>query len=186
MNSYIVVWDPTGELEDGELVQAQTASMLAAKGVVLLPTDTSVHKDQALGAFAKRSWGRGYPTDDLPGMKFFSPIALYGEQVHTKFQWAVRIRPVTSNDMSGTPAGIGGQCAIHPYPGQRGGQHLAFAPNDTPIPLVTLGAPDSYGGWTLKGTANVHLHNAGFFAFALAGAISGVRVLWVAATFAKE
>ena len=186
MSNFILVWDPTGELPEGTILASQAAAQKAAQGCVFLPTDTSVHMDQALGAFVKRSWGPGLPSDYLPGMKYFAPLALYGEPTHTHFSWAARIRPVGPNDVSGALVGIGGQCACNPMSGQRGGQHLAFAPNEMPVPLVTLGAPDSHGGWTLRGTANVNLAGAGFYAFALAGAVSGVRVMWMAATFSKE
>jgi hypothetical protein len=186
MNSFIMVWDPTGEIPDGTLLAAQAASQKAAQGCVLLATDTSVHSDQAFGAFAKRSWGPGFPSEDLPGMRYFAPLAMYGEPIHTKLSWAARLRQVQPSDVSGAPIGMGGQCALNPFTAQRGSGHLAFAANEMPQQMSHLGPPDAWGGWTLKGSANVTISGGGFYAFALAGAVTGVRVMWVASTFSKE
>jgi hypothetical protein len=186
MNKFISVWDPSGEIIDGTLFDPQTASQKAAHGVVMLSTDVGVHRDHAHGAFAKRSWGTGLPADDLPGMRYFAPIALYGEPNHTKLSWAARIRPVAASDVSGALIGINGQCSLHPLAGQRGGMQLAYAVNEMPLALTALGPPDEHGGWTLKGTANVTIAGPGFYAFALAGTVMGVRVMWVATTFSKE
>jgi hypothetical protein len=187
MANHIVVWDPSGMLEDGTILGMQAASSKAAIGVVSLPTDTDMFREIPHGAYAKRSWGPGFPSDDLPGVHYFAPIALYGTAQHTRLSYAFRLEPVDVVNKDGIEVvqGVLGTVQFAPMT-VLGGSQCSFQPKSLPLDLVRLGAPDVHGGWTVQGEATVNIGAPGFHAFSLYGAARGVRVAWLATTFSKE
>lgn len=175
---WIVVHDPAGKHLDGELVGAANAGALRSKGIELLPLDSSLLSDVGFGAFAKRTWGPGYPMEEVAGPHFTAPIAMYGKPSHQTLHWKMRLQRA-----EGLLPGVSGQISLGPAPMQAGVMQCSYSPREVPIEIHRLGSHDSKDGWTLEGTATVNIPGPGYFAFALYGMARGVRVAWLATSF---
>ena len=179
----IVLDDPEGVFWEGGIITEERLRSIAggasagkgAREVATLPVEPVLFGANAIAGYFRRGWGGGYPlATDIP--KVHCPMALFLSQRHRTVNWKARILPTKG-------AQIGGLLRL----AQDSSQHHSLAgglsaSDNTPVDLGTLGEPDSRGGWTIGGKAQIHAPSDGFAGFGLYGTGRGLRVLWAAIT----
>jgi hypothetical protein len=179
----IVVWDPEGEYWQGGIVDAETASPLAARGVCLLPVQRELLKAGALSGFFFRSWGAGWPIEgSVPRM--CCPMALRAApfdsakpEAPMRIYWAARLVP---NEPDGDRRI--GTIRIASDSGQQGAFGCGLSATErTAFDLAKLPArPDEWGGWTVGGDAYFGVASDITIGLGLYCSGPGLRVAWAA------
>lgn len=184
---HVVIWDPNGEYWEGGLVESSISDALRSRGVATLPTEAGLVSRSAIGGWAKRAWGSGYPiSTSTPRMA--CPVILHVAKVDQtggvsfrRLSAVARLVPDTVED------------AAHVRDGGKLSGHLRLAGDTSQVgtyaaglfePRVIdareLGPLDVNGGWTVYSESGINVGVDGYVAVGLYGAIPGARVAWAA------
>lgn len=173
----IVVWDPTGEHPDGDIVDGNRVNVLVARKAVLLPVDPDLLKHHGAGGWVKRAWGKGVAYDAL-ATRHGCPMVMHAERDRTTVHWCARVAP----EPSGQPLG---RIRLAVGSGQVDTIAAGIRSDESPIIVEKLGETDKWGGWTVGGKVRFTSHLSGFVGFSLYGTLGSCRVLWAAVSQTK-
>lgn len=174
MSKAVVVWDPSGELPDGSILEGNEVAVAKGRGVVALPVHTELLARGGAAGWSKRCYGPGWryhPTIGGHG----SPLLLQVSPGYPMVHWAARLVAdrVTSH-VSGSLRLAGDN--------QIGAGSFGLALEDGPVQVERLGDRDAAGGWTIGGKCRASISSEVAFGLQLYGHLSGARVLWLAAS----
>jgi hypothetical protein len=178
---YIVVYDATGEWDEGSLVDGNRCRQLEARGVILLPVEPRLFH-VGNGGYAKRSWGAGYPLD-FPTPRMTAPLAIFCTKEFLQLNWRLRLvcaPEVIERVRAGEK--LDGILRLAPDTGQPMPHYATYASTEKPIAIRELGVPDEDGGWTLGGSGKLNFPSDAHYGFAFYGTAPGLRVAWAAAS----
>lgn len=171
----IVIWDPTGDFPEGELVYGTNGiAVLHSKGGVTLPVELELLKINAVSGFFSRNWGSGIKFDRMLGTRA-CPMLLFVQPDFTRINWAARLE--FDGDHQGT-------FRLTTDSSQMGGIGGGLAANEAAIDITDL-EPDEYGGVTIGGTCKLNCTTEGYLGLSLYGTAIGARVVWSAVTQSK-
>jgi len=178
-NTHVVVDDPEGIYYVGSLVDASRARQLSTRGVTVLPFAAPMMKLSGAGGYVLRSWGAGWPLDDLhPAMT--SQLLLYVDPSCRVLHWRARVSPAENAPWLTDGTVPQGSLRIAADSSQRAPNAARLVPQDSPVDVSRLGRPDSRGGWIVGGKASVACGVAGHLGLAIYGGAPGMRLLWAA------
>lgn len=172
----VVIWDPLGEVPDGEIVAGKTASLLVARKVATLPVEGSALKRSGISGWSKRSFGKGWTFAPYQSERG-APVVLHVVRDLPTVHWCARVVA----DAHGEPMG---RLKLAMDPSQAGTITLGLASREGPV-QVERQQLDKWGGWVIAGKAQFSSRLEGFAALSLYGTLSNARVLWVAASQAR-
>lgn len=171
----VVVWDPSGELPDGLILEGNEIPGAKDKGVVVLPIRGELLARGGVAGWAKRCYGRGWrfsSSVSSPGC----PLALQVTPGYPGIYWAARVVPDQVN------APMSGLLRLAGDPTQIGAATFGLSLDDGPVQVEKVGVPDARGGLTLMGKCRSVIGNEQLFGLQLYGYLAGARVLWLAAS----
>lgn len=174
---HVVVEDPSNEFWEGGIVNAQTANVLAARGVTVLPVAADLFRVSAVGGYFKRSWGAGWELPQHPAI--FAPMLLFVTPQQNAIHWCARlVRDVSAGEV----ARFSGSLRVTPDTTQVQAQRPGFAADEREpaFDLSQLGGERPDGGWVIRGRARCFSAGDGYMGLALYGAGPGLRVAWAA------
>lgn len=178
----IVVWDPTGSQPVGKHIDgAQQAAVLEKEhGAVLLPIDSDLGTNNAVGGYFRKDWGQGWPFLAMKAERG-CPMLMYTLPDRPFIHWAMRVIPANgSKDVRGI-------LRLTTNPAQLGGQKTAgLTQLIDPVDLSTLGEPDKHGGWTIIGKCRLASNDQGFVGFNVYGTAQDALVVWSAVSQSKQ
>lgn len=188
---FVVVSDPDGKYPDGEVVDRAKSIDVRDRGGATLSCTPEFFRFAAGSGYSKRSWGQGWALEN-PAPELVCPLVMFAAPGGPRdLAWAARLVPSPSaldNLRANRPAAQG---ILRIAAGeQRGGMLRGIVTDDSgcknAVQVGTLGAPDPRGGWTVYGTARLHLQGEGCCALAFYGFAPGMRIQWVAATLTNS
>lgn len=171
----VVVWDPSGELPDGSVLEGNEIAVATGNGVVVLPFHRELLTAGGAGAWSKRCYGRGWRFDQSvsgPGC----PLVL---QVRPGFQiinWAARLLLNTPESRAAGALRLAGDTT------QVGARSFGLALEDGPVLIERVTDRDVQGGIIVRGRNRCSIAGDQIFALQLYGYLSGARVQWLAAS----
>jgi len=178
VTQYVSVYDPTGQLPVGEVVEGRDAIVVAKsrKSIVLLPTDPDVFYSASPG-FVYRPWGRGWRYDAVNPERG-CPMMLGVGVDHPWVYWSVLILPIRPDEpMTGNLRLIAN--------GAAGGMSIGLSQDARLRPL------DEYpkgptGGVVAVGRCALGVVSPGMLGLSIHGVARNARVVWSAASCAGE
>lgn len=174
MSEKVVVYDPTGEIPDGEVLEDNALKVFEARGGVALPVHVPLLGRNGVAGYVKRSYGRGIMFG-MTANKRGCPVLLYAVKDCPVVHWAARLDAVADAVPDGRIRLVGD--------GTQVGAAIASGGVSSSAPTVEiakLGEPDDGGGWIVRGQSRLVALSDGFVALGLYGAMTGVKVLWLA------
>jgi hypothetical protein len=192
---WIVVDDPSGEWNEGSLVDAVRAKQLSSRGVTLLPVVPEYFRMSGVGGYFHRSWGSGFPLSNNVPM-FAAPITIYADPtrvgrtaagtsttISSVLNWRARI--VNIGEEKGEGA-VYGTLRMAADTGQSHSRYATVVPGSSRVvDIGKLGKPEkdrNQWGWTVGGDVTVNVPNPGHFGFGLYGMGPGLAIAWIAAS----
>jgi hypothetical protein len=173
---FVTVWDPSGSLAVGELVDGVAAVTVAKarKGVVLLPADPQVLYSASPG-FGYRPWGKGWLYDNVTPERGCPMMIAVTEQ--TWLYWAVQVLPIRDGEpMTGQLRMIGN--------GAAGG--MMGLSQDVRARTLAEYSPGPKGGLVIGGRCAIGVQSPGMLGLSVHGIGRNVRVLWSAVSVTSE
>lgn len=171
----VVVWDPSGEMPDGSVLEGNEIAGARDRGVVLLPVHPEVLARGGAAGWAKRCYGRGwrYPAAvSSPGC----PLVLQVTPGYAGIYWAARVIP---DAVGAAPTG---QLRLAGDQAQIGVGTFGLSLQDGPMQVERSGVPDKQGGIILAGKCRTSISSDLVFGLQLYGYLANARVLWLAAS----
>lgn len=169
MDQFIVINDPEHKIPPGLIITATDKNKYG--NVAVLPYDPKLIALNAVGGFAKRDFGIGVALAGMP--RAVAPLTVYATRECSRLFWIARVVPIES------PESVTGVLNIALDTSQRGVMSCSLGdtgaakrPQDKPL--------DRAGGWTIDGTADVHMTQDGLYGLAVYGAMPGARLVWAA------
>lgn len=173
----IVVWDPTGEYPEGEVVTVERAAQIEQhpRCGAVLPVAPHLFDAGGMAGYARRGWGKGLALPDtLPAM--VSRMAMYCTTEARHLHWRARLVPLATRAV--------------PHDGfvrfvadaGRMGSGVTYSSPEPNKRTLELGRLDAAGGWTIGGAGHIALQQDGYGGFAIYGTARGVGIAWVAAS----
>lgn len=177
--SKIVVWDPQGTLAEGSVLSdgENTRRMELLRGLVTLPYDAELRELGAVGGYAKRACGHGELFDRCEQRRGCTLLVAASQDSH-RLHWAARIGQTDAGRPMGT-------LRVTPAVNVLGQMACSAVPLESPVELAMLGAQDKHGGWTVRGTASLSCHAAGYVSIGLQGIAQNLVVKWFAASVTR-
>lgn len=187
MNKHLVVWDPGGKHAEGAVVDDMRSLEIKDRGGATLPCVPEFFDFAGVSGYSRRAWGPGL---DLPthAPQLCCPLTMFAAPGGPRdLAWVARIVPgqlAIDNMRAGRPPSQG---VLRMAAGEQRGTMLrpvvsSDAGCNNVVEVGKLATPDPLGGWTVYGTARLHLQGEGCCALALYGFAPGMRVAWLAAT----
>jgi len=175
----IIVWDPSGELVEGQLIQGPNAEQQVERrsAVVSLPCDPELMWSRGARGYFRRSWGTGWPITRNAGERV-CPLTLDVVTDRPYLHWVTRIVPC-----GGDPIG---QFRLTTDSGQSNLAGGLSAVDNPVLILRDLGKPDAAGGWTLRATSRLSTNLEGILGLSLWATARDVAVLWAAVTQTRD
>lgn len=170
MSERVVIWDPKGEVQEGELIDGNAAKVFEARGGVALPILPPLVEKNGAAGWVKRCFGDGVVfgmTQNRRGC----PLVFYASTHCGRVHWAACLVAAEKPDGRLRLVGDGGQVGVAL---SRGG--VASSATD----LTKLDGPGVGGGWIARGESRVTVAHDGFVALGLYGSMNDVRVRWLA------
>lgn len=158
---------------DGTLIGDSDAVML--RETVTLPYEPVA----GVAAFAKVSWGNGWPFDKMIGHRS-SPALIYSRPERRFIYWAAQVVK-TSDDAQGVL-----RLATDPVPSGLTGQIASTAVD---IRRLGTGVNEGVlmpGGWVVGGKARFETQEPGYLGLVLFAAAKGIAVTWLAVSQCAE
>ena len=169
----VVVWDPTGDLPEGEVMSEALYRTVVGRGVAALPVDADLL--QRGGAYVKRAWGKGYEFNHaVPDIG--CEMALYATREHARIHWTALLVP----DGSATP--VAGRLQINVCRALGGSCGLSELSPGARAQDVVQGPQTGSQGWLVGGTAVATFGQDTHHGFGLFGSLQGLLVRWAAFT----
>lgn len=167
--SKIVVFDPSGRLVDGTIIDGPKAENLAQHGDLLcLPYQTGREAEQ-LGGYARRGWGvPGWCLERNVGERV-CPLLVRVDVDAPWIHWAVRLVPIGPN-----PTGQIRLVSDSSFGGPQCGA-LTATGGDV-IQVERLARLDGPGAWQLTGRRRISVHTKGLMALSLYATARDVAV----------
>lgn len=185
MRHAVVVFDPSGNQLDGEVISGNAIGVAQARGVALLPVELELLRHGGVSGYSKRSYGRGWRYNPV-GATRGCPLVLHVSAGFDALEWCARILPETPPPAAegevAEPLPLGGSIRMAPDTAQVGAGAIGISPETPAIQLQLLGPPDAAGGWTVTGRARMGITGDMFLALQLYGQMAGARVVWFAAS----
>lgn len=178
MKHAVVVYDPTGNEPEGEILTGNAIGVAKARGAVLLPVELDLLRRGGASGWSKRSYGRGWRYNAVAAARG-CPLVLHMTAGFPVVEWVAR---VVADDPEGAPTNTAGSLRLATDTAQAGASASGLAPDTSPVSIPALGAPDAGGGWTIGGRARAMVTSDMLLALQLYGQIGGARVLWFAAS----
>lgn len=177
--NHVVLFDPSGKIPEGEIVDARRLEVARAMRVETLPLDLDMLRATALGGYAKRSYGSGWRFDARrPGRG--CPLVVYATQRMPTLVWTIRLVPAEGDGEVAEPRS--GQLRVAVDTGQLGAMAATLRPETDSLNLSALGDPDEDGGWYCRGRGTMTMQGDSLVGLMIYGMASGVRVSWWAAS----
>lgn len=175
----ILVWDPTGEIPEGEILEgANKIAAVERRGGVVLPFDPKLATNNAVAGYFRRSWGSGIHFDRMIGLRA-CPMMIYAVPDFPSFHWAARIMPIEgAKETKGIFRCTNNSGQVGTLTGGLGAMGEPIELNDTP--------PDKFGGWTIRGSNRLNCTLEGYLGLSIYATAVGARVMWSAVTQAAE
>jgi len=171
----VVVWDPSGRLPDGSILEDNQIAVARGEGVVALPLQKELLRRGGAAGWSKRSYGRGWQYDATvsgPGCPLLLQVAAGYPLIH----WTARLAP----HEPGAP--IAGSLRLSGDTTQIGAGAFGLSLEDGPVQINRLGDADEAGGLIISGKCRIRVASDVAFGLQLYGYLSGARVLWLAAS----
>jgi len=179
MRNSVVVWDPSGDLPEGEVLVDNAIGVARSRGVVLLPLDTDELQRGGVSGWNKRCYGRGWRYGAIVAARG-CPLVLHVGAGFSSIEWCARlVRDLPGGD---EPAPIVGMLRMAADTAQVGAGAAGLAAELGAVQLSELGAPDSGGGWIVGGRSRASITGDMFLALQLYGQIGGAKIVWFAAS----
>lgn len=175
MSKAVVVWDPSGKLPDGSILEGNEIAVSQGKGVLCLPVQADLLARGGAAGWSKRSYGRGWQYNRQVSAGG-CPLVLQVASGYPVIHWLARLLPVPD------AGNISGMLRLAGDTAQIGAGTLGLSLDHGPVYADGLGAPDEHGGWTIGGRCKASISGDRIFAMQLYGYLSGARVLWLAAS----
>lgn len=175
---FVTVWDPTGKLDVGEIVDGDQRVALAKQrsSAVLLPTDPSAYYSASPG-FVYRPWGKGWIYDSVSTERG-CPMMLFVTEETNWVYWAMKVLPMRpKSPLHGTLKLVGNSAA--------GGMSIGMAQDVRVPPLQDLPVGNE-GGVVVGGRCNLGVISPGVFSVSLHGIGQNCRVVWTAVSAAGD
>lgn len=169
--SAVVLFDPSGEEPEGEVLSGHRLAAARSRGVEALPVDVTLLRSGALSGYARRCYGRGWRYDANQSGRG-CPLVLYASTQYPEIHWLVRLIPDPELHQRA------GHLRVAVDTAQAGAQAAGLSPRGSPLNAGTLGDPDAAGGWSWRGESHVTLVGDQLLGLQLYGALSGLRVAW--------
>jgi hypothetical protein len=178
VTQYVNVFDPTGRLSVGEVVEGRDAIVVAKqrKSIVLLPTDPLVYFSASPG-FVYRPWGKGWLYDNVTPERG-CPMMLGVSTDHPWVYWAIQIMPIRASEpMTGNLRLIAN--------GASGGMAIGLSQDVRLLPLDELPKGPT-GGVVAVGRCALGVVSPGILGMSIHGVGRNVRVVWSAVSAAGD
>lgn len=175
---YVNIWDPSGKLALGEIVEGDQRVALAKQGssAVLLPTDPAVYYSASPG-FVYRPWGKGWIYDSVLPERG-CPMMLAVSEETTWVYWAMLVLPMrTEFPLHGALRMVGNSSA--------GVMSIGMA-QDVRVPPLQDVKPGPKGGVVVGGRCHLGVVSPGVFGVSIHGIGRNCRVVWTAVSAASE
>lgn len=173
MKTAVVIFDPSEQLLEGEVIDGGALRVALARGVEVLPIHEELLRVSGVGGYAKRSYGFGWKFDEFRPSRG-CPLTLYVEPQFTTLHWVVRL--VAHGEVRGGMLRVGVDTA------QPGAHAPKLAPSSPMFDAARLEGPDAFGGWWYRGKATLAAPSPMLAGLMLYGMLRGVRVAWWAAS----
>lgn len=174
MSTKVVVYDPAGEVPDGEVLTDNVLKVFEARGGVALPVHPPLLVKNGAAGWIKRSYGNGVMFG-MTANKRGCPVVIYVTKDCPRIHWAARLGSVADAVPDGRIRLVGD--------GSQSGAAISTGGVSSSAPTVEvakLGEPDDGGGWIVRGESRLVALAEGFVALGLYGAMTGVKVRWLA------
>lgn len=178
----VVIWDPSGKVPEGELVDFAAAEVIRQAGGCSLPTIVEHIGRSGIGGYAVRKYGAGWPLDGNQARLQCPLTLLVPEGSYRGLHWAIRLQAaeaLVGRAREGQPV-TDGILRVVADNTQIYAQRGAATPLEAPITGAKLGPCDDHGGWTVTGRSTIGVPSAGHIGFGVYGMMPGLRVAWVA------
>jgi len=177
--SRIVVYDPTGQFPEGDVLEGNRAiAMFASRGGMSLPIDVRLIGRNAVSEVFIRKWGQGEVFDRMVGQRG-CPMLLYTVPDVPFLHWAARVLPLGGDR---EPRGV---VRLVMHSGQPGAITGGLRADGEACQVGDGLAPDSDGGWTVSGRVGLNCTMEGYLGLSLYVVASGIRVVWSAVSQAR-
>lgn len=173
MKTAAVIFDPSKQLHEGEVLDGGALRVAIARGVEVLPVQEEMLRVSGVGGYAKRCYGLGWKFDEFRPSRG-CPLTLYVEPQFTTLHWLVRL--VALGDVRAGMLRVGVDTA------QPGAHAPGLAPMSPVFDAAKLEKPDALGGWWYRGKAALATPSPMLAGLMLYGMLRGVRVAWWAAS----
>lgn len=180
----IVVWDPSGEYLEGQVVGMELKGYVESHGGAVLPVNTDFFRLTGVAGYHRRAWGLGIPIETISQNKF-CPLSLWIDARLRRYDWKAMLVPT---DTAMVKAALGGNVIsqgslrLIAEAGVVGELRASLHPEGPVVDGAKLGVPNSDECWLVGGGGAIDVRSDGFYGFALYGAMLGMRVAWAAVT----
>jgi hypothetical protein len=178
MGMKIVVWDPKGELLEGQVIEDGLATeALVGRGVVMLPADADLLKVPKIptAGYYRRGWGSGWLFDGLVGSRG-CPMLLFAMSDRMYLHWVVRIAQLEPQ----------GSIRLTTDTGQPTAMSGGLRADGQAVNLAELGEPDADGGWTVRGRSMLNCSGDGYLGLSIYAVARKCLVLWSAVSQSRD
>lgn len=183
--TWILVWDPTGEQPEGRVLRGAEVPLAKSRGCAVLPVDEPLFRVHGASGFVKRQWGDGLDYSGNLMTKRDGKLAMWIAPERNIVHWQARLQRVV-HQYSPKQEPIRGQLSLQSDSSQLGCATVGLGVQEQVGRLETIGESDSFGGWTIGGRAQITSSPATtFVGFCLYGQAENVRLQWFAMTLTR-
>lgn len=173
---FVTIWDPTGTLPVGEVVEGDKVLVAKRKRAMLLPADPHIYYSASPG-FAYRPWGTGWQYDNVMSERG-CPMMIAVDPEHPWIYFAFQAMPIREGEpLHGQFRLIGDSSA--------GGLSIGMS-QDVRLQPLQCYLTGTKGGVVVAGRCGMSVTTPGIFGMSLHGIGRNVRVVWSAVSIAHE